>query len=70
MNRYDTEPNDLAFPSSEGQSDGLTKIEFFAAMALQGLLANSQSSRKPGEMALKAIECANHLIGYLNKNGR
>jgi hypothetical protein len=49
---------------------GLTKREYFAAMALQGLLADivnikTKSSEKVTEMA---VELADELIKELNKN--
>ena len=54
---------------------GLTKLEYFAAMALQGLLANSYASddvhvlsrANRHEMAAMAVEEARALISALNK---
>ena len=42
-----TEGNDPAYPN--GNSQGLTKREFFAAMALQGLLSDSEEMEMEGE---------------------
>jgi hypothetical protein len=62
-----TNPNDLAFPllssTVQGQT-GLTKRECFAAMALQGFLADGDS---PDEAAEWAVEAADYLIEALNK---
>jgi len=85
-----TNPNDLITPlkciSFEGEkniemtSGGLTKREYFAALAMQGLLANSRI-HKINESALRgnskyshycnwtlAVECADALIEELNKD--
>lgn len=62
-----TRKNDPVSPVEDfvGQSIGLTKREFFAAAALQGLLANPQSSGgyHPGN----AVRLADQLIIELNK---
>ena len=70
-----TYPSDAAFacpasPTSRA-ADGLTKREYFAGLALQGLLA--QSSEKGGSydasfffVAQLAVEHAEALIGALN----
>lgn len=59
-----TRPNDLAF--TEYQADpchpGLTKREFFAAMALIGCLASDNAPA-----AERAVEIADDLIEALNK---
>lgn len=41
--RQPTHPDDCAFPGNPEERAGLTKREYFAALALQGLLANSHS---------------------------
>ena len=45
-------------------SKGLTKREYFAAMAMQGLLANSLYV---GDVAISAVGVADALIEALNK---
>jgi hypothetical protein len=58
-------PNDPAFPAStDHEFSGLTKREYFAAMALQGFLADGDS---PDEAAEWAVESADYLIEALNK---
>lgn len=59
---------------------GLTKREWLAGMALQGLLANSYQSdilvqethsmRTRHDIALIAVEQADAVIAYLNENQR
>lgn len=57
---------------------GLTKREYFAAFAMQGMLANSFSNgasqplseASRHEIALLAVEQADALIVYLNNNQR
>lgn len=57
-----TEPNENAFAADYG--GGLTKREYFAAMALQGLLA----ARIPfATAAIDAVKRADQLIAELNK---
>lgn len=77
-----THPNDPAFltietyPSgSKTISNGLTKREYFAAMAMQGLLANSEQWRFMGankcdfhrEIRGLSVEMTDALIAELNK---
>lgn len=57
MNRYPTDPNALA--------DGMTKREFFAAAALQGLLAREPAYVHRG--AARAVQYADALIKALNE---
>lgn len=49
----------------DGSQEGLTKREYFAAMALQGLLANNTSIHKYSVQS--AVEYADDLIEELNK---
>lgn len=64
-----------AFPITFGSRDGLTKREYFAAVALQGLLADSENrtdDRKEGETCCQAtarlaVEHADCLINALKK---
>lgn len=65
----DTRPNDLVFTTGEDGHEGLTKREMLAAIAMQGLLANSRF--KPGELdypdyAGVAVKSADALIVALN----
>lgn len=76
-----TEPNDSAFATmsfdSEGRinehSEGLTKREYFAAMAMQGILSNEwfySSQRLQGSIDAAsefAVKSADALISELNK---
>ncbi len=58
-----TKPND---PVS-GQFHGLTKREYFAAMAMQGILANNYENHEDYVFAVQeAIEYADELICQLN----
>lgn len=61
-----TQPNDPAFPVSPADysaKHGLTKREYFAAMAMQGLLANDTHYAL---MTEKAVHYADMLIEKLN----
>lgn len=65
-----TNPDDPAFNGLPGSgSPGLTKREYFAAMALQGLLAGSQGKVAWSEkqFAIGAINLADALIAELSK---
>lgn len=77
-----TRKDDSAFPifDSQGMVDsrknytsrGITKREYFAAMALQGILSNQSfdpDTYSPGDNATLAIEAADLLIYKLN-NGK
>ena len=68
-----TNPNDCAYPAdNQTQTEGgLTKREYFAAIAMQGLLANGfhLDMNRESEKAMlisKSIECADRLIADLN----
>ena len=68
MEDYKTNPNDASFPliSDHYLIDcGLTKREYFAAMAMQGLLAND--SALITSKARDAVQAADALIEILNK---
>lgn len=56
-------------PSGMWQRSGLTKRELFAAMAMQGLLANEswECNHLPNQTALEAVECAEALLKELSK---
>lgn len=51
--------------SAISHPSGLTKREYFAAMAMQGLLANNKSEHK--YCVISAVEYADDLIEVLNK---
>lgn len=70
-----TKRNDNAFPfqfdglDDEGTiifENGLTKREYFAAMALQGILASNTFPSSPIAAAYDAVNCADALIEALN----
>ena len=46
---------------------GLTKREYFAAMAMQGICANTNQRLGPRELTETAVKIANHLIQQLNE---
>lgn len=71
-----TEKNDAAFAKAafyhpEGGIDspqsGLTKREYFAAMAMQGILANPNNDGNPKYTAEHSVECSEQLIKQLNQ---
>jgi len=67
-----TEPNDTVFPSRDEYNfpvNGLTKREYFAAMAMQGYLASVPSDvvERPEYAASHAVKYADALINALNK---
>lgn len=67
--------NEPAYPWGEHGTalGGLTKRELFAAMAMQGILANQKYDpprrAKLGGMALDAVAAADALIAELAKDG-
>ena len=78
-----TKPNDLAYPIKDvphlGYADnkGLTKREYFAALALQGLATpctpgghNLNDSLESKHKAQMAVRLADTLIEQLNKEGK
>ena len=68
MKEKKTIANDCSFPVIAGNylvDSGLTKREYFAAMALQGLLAND--SGLITSKARDAVQAAEALIEILNK---
>lgn len=63
-----TNPNDSSHPvTHEGMllSSGLTKREYFAALALQGFISTGQY-KSAGDMAQEAVYAADALINELN----
>jgi hypothetical protein len=64
-----TEQNDSAFPHDGIYETGITKREYFAAIALQGLLVNAERNGLSFFSAsAEAVRQADHLILELNKN--
>lgn len=67
-----TYKNDPAFPfvetnnQTENVSEGISKREYFAAAALQGLLA-AKSVDVPTNAAVWAVKCADDIIKALNE---
>ena len=70
--KYKTNQSDAAFSNAcdaygnPTVGYGLTKREYFAAMAMQGFLANSYSTRN-SQLAELAVNQADSLIEELNK---
>ena len=74
-----TNPNQSCYPCQEldGQGNpreamsyGLTKREYFAAMSMQGMLANpdlATETFKEKLIAAWSVDCADALIAELNK---
>lgn len=63
-----TNPNEPAFPLPEGKCNGLSKREYFAALAMQGILANpSNDHMKRSIFPEAAVAFADLLIAELNK---
>ncbi len=61
-----TRPSDFAFAS--GQHNGMTTRELFAALALQGILANPASiDDDDDDVAAAAVNAADALIRRLNR---
>jgi hypothetical protein len=63
--------NDSAYPSNFAPERynpefGLTKRELFAAMAMQGLLADPYSTQEFADMASMSVQVADALIERLN----
>lgn len=77
MNHYHTDPDDPASTRPVSQLDGqeypaffgLTKREWFAGQALQGLLASVGGNEWPDRkgVSMVAVEMANAVIEELNK---
>jgi hypothetical protein len=72
-----TNPNDPAFltietyPSgSKTIASGLTKREYFAAMAMQGAAADESATPETKRLAIWAVQMADALIAELNKEAK
>jgi hypothetical protein len=50
-----------------GPVSTLTKREYFAALAMQGLLANDEVALLPHKLAERSIEAADKLVGLLSQ---
>lgn len=55
----------FACASSEGHQAGLTKREYFAGLAMQGLLANQRLSATEQEVASASVILADELLKQL-----
>jgi len=78
-NNKQTIANDSIHNSEQGVQDGLTKREYFAAKAMQGLLSNPEWMREyKGQkylietdiVAEVSVKIADKLIKGLNKNDK
>ena len=73
MNK-ETKPEDGAFAcaSNNGYQQGITKREYFAAMAMQGLLVNrhAQDFIDQNRVAKLSLQMADALIKTLNEDGK
>ena len=78
-NNKQTIANDSIHNSEQGLQDGLTKREYFASKAMQGLLSNPEWMKEyKGEKYLMqtdivaevAIKTADELIKALNRNDK
>lgn len=63
------DPNEVVVYSGSGVS-GLSKREWFAGMALQGLVANSKGTPKIDDLVGDAAYTADALISELNKESK
>jgi hypothetical protein len=61
-------PDQTAFPSTELMTFGLTKREYFAALAMQGYISNGLANKsKDSSIAFLSVAAADELINTLNK---
>ena len=70
MSTHKTAPSVNAFPrmfGNDAPQDGLTKREYFAAVAMQGLLACPNNVNMAQDIAKGAVIMADQLIIELNK---
>lgn len=68
-----TKPDDQAYAcaASNGHDPGMTKREWFAGMALQGMIASDRLEINDfDKMSIYAVSHANKLIEWLNKTGK
>lgn len=58
--------NEPAFPRADGEDGGLTKREYFAALAMQAIIA--EGAADSDELAIQAaVKAADLMIQELNK---
>lgn len=62
-----TKPDDAAFPTSMLPPGGLTKREWFAGLAMQGLLADANYDGNMIECVRLSLQYTDALIAELNK---
>jgi hypothetical protein len=68
-----TKPDDCAFPvigdfgGREWKAEGVTKREYFAALAMQGLLSTESRLEQFTEVASFSVQAADALIESLNQ---
>lgn len=65
-----TNGNDSIYNSEQGPQDGLTKREYFAAMAMQGLLLSTGMDDSYTNTARVAVKQADALIVSLNAESK
>ena len=64
-----TDGNDNAFQEGAlGRTNTLTKREYFAAVALQGILSSNYGCQLDKDVVINAVRQADLLIEELNKN--
>ena len=72
MATHITITNDLAFPTQPSDyhagNEGLTKREYFAALAMQGILCDGDGGHSERSLANTAVNMADALIEALNKD--
>lgn len=62
-----TNPDHTTFPAIRGSTAGLTKREYSAAQALNGVCVDRKSRfEPPHRLATWAVQCADALIDALN----
>ena len=64
--KQETHPNDSIHNSEQGPTDGLTKREYFAAMAMQGFVSKYGTDYLE-ECAKDSVKQADALIKALNE---
>lgn len=69
--------NEPAFPISIGSQNtygytglGLTKLEYFAAMAMQGIRSNNSLNGNDNELAQAAFDIAEAMLKESEKRGK
>jgi len=65
--------NNPAFPTGQlkiGDFQGMTRRDLFAAMAMQGLLAQTPCRVLIGEIVKESVQCADALLEELSKTDK